>query len=75
MEGTTCVVLITSEPCMAVGHGREVDKLEAVPVALTPAFSNSRRWLAYILLLLLDLIICLFTLLGLAKQIKWLVIV
>ncbi|KAL8176771.1 UNVERIFIED_CONTAM: Protein tweety 1 [Gekko kuhli] len=33
------------------------------------------RWLAYILLLLLDLIICLFTLLGLAKQIKWLVIV
>ncbi|XP_044304010.1 protein tweety homolog 1 [Varanus komodoensis] len=33
------------------------------------------RWLAYILLLLLDLVICLFTLLGLAKQIKWLVIV
>ncbi|MEE6482874.1 hypothetical protein FKM82_013374 [Ascaphus truei] len=33
------------------------------------------RWLAYILLLLLDLIICLFTLLGLAKQIKWLVII
>ncbi|XP_043937601.1 protein tweety homolog 1 isoform X2 [Protopterus annectens] len=33
------------------------------------------RWLAYILLLLMDLIICLFILLGLAKQAKWLVIV
>ncbi|XP_069812046.1 protein tweety homolog 1-like, partial [Dendropsophus ebraccatus] len=38
-------------------------------------FIEDYRWLAYILLLLLDLIICLFTLLGLAKQIKWLVIV
>uniref|UniRef100_A0A8D0GD07 Protein tweety homolog n=1 Tax=Sphenodon punctatus TaxID=8508 RepID=A0A8D0GD07_SPHPU len=39
------------------------------------SFLEDYRWLAYILLLLLDLIICLFTLLGLAKQIKWLVIV
>ncbi|NP_001086174.1 protein tweety homolog 1-B [Xenopus laevis] len=38
-------------------------------------FIEDYRWLAYILLLLLDLIICLFTLLSLAKQIKWLVIV
>ncbi|XP_018080041.1 protein tweety homolog 1-A isoform X1 [Xenopus laevis] len=38
-------------------------------------FIEDYRWLAYILLLLLDLIICLFTLLGLAKRIKWLVIV
>ncbi|XP_006015018.1 protein tweety homolog 1 [Alligator sinensis] len=38
-------------------------------------FLEEYRWLAYILLLLLDLGICLFTLLGLAKQIKWLVIV
>lgn len=33
------------------------------------------RWLAYVLLLLLELLICLFTLLGLAKQSKWLVVV
>ncbi|KAL4667513.1 hypothetical protein H8959_006202 [Pygathrix nigripes] len=32
-------------------------------------------WLAYVLLLLLELLVCLFTLLGLAKQSKWLVIV
>lgn len=35
----------------------------------------SPRWLAYVLLLLLELLVCLFTLLGLAKQSKWLVIV
>uniref|UniRef100_A0A8C8VQ22 Protein tweety homolog n=1 Tax=Pelusios castaneus TaxID=367368 RepID=A0A8C8VQ22_9SAUR len=39
------------------------------------AFLEDYRWLAYILLLLLDLIICLFTLLGLAKQMKWLVVI
>lgn len=33
------------------------------------------RWLAYVLLLLLVLLVCLFTLLGLAKQSKWLVVV
>lgn len=33
------------------------------------------RWLAYVLLLLLQLLVCLFTLLGLAKQSKWLVAV
>lgn len=33
------------------------------------------RWLAYVLLLLLELLVCLFTLLGLAKQSRWLVIV
>lgn len=33
------------------------------------------RWLAYVLLLLLELLVCLFTLLGLARQSKWLVIV
>ncbi|XP_030051280.1 protein tweety homolog 1 isoform X1 [Microcaecilia unicolor] len=38
-------------------------------------FMEDYRWLAYVLLLLLDLIITLFTLLGLAKQMKWLVIV
>ncbi|XP_032468650.1 protein tweety homolog 1 isoform X3 [Phocoena sinus] len=34
-----------------------------------------RWWLAYVLLLLLELLVCLFTLLGLAKQSRWLVIV
>nr|XP_006000689.1 PREDICTED: protein tweety homolog 1 isoform X1 [Latimeria chalumnae]XP_014346674.1 PREDICTED: protein tweety homolog 1 isoform X1 [Latimeria chalumnae] len=38
-------------------------------------FVEDYRWLAYILLLLLDLVICLFILLGLAKQVKWLLIV
>lgn len=36
---------------------------------------SSCRWLAYVLLLLLVLLVCLFTLLGLAKQSKWLVVV
>uniref|UniRef100_A0A8C4WS41 Protein tweety homolog n=1 Tax=Gopherus evgoodei TaxID=1825980 RepID=A0A8C4WS41_9SAUR len=38
------------------------------------AFLEDYRWLAYLLLLLLDLVICLFTLLGLGKQSKWLVV-
>ncbi|KAK3571954.1 hypothetical protein QTP86_020501 [Hemibagrus guttatus] len=32
------------------------------------------RWLSYVLLLLLDLVVCLFILLGLAKQARWLLI-
>ncbi|XP_076826976.1 protein tweety homolog 1 isoform X2 [Brachyhypopomus gauderio] len=32
------------------------------------------RWLAYVLLFLLDLVVCLFILLGLAKQARWLLI-
>lgn len=32
------------------------------------------RWLSYVLLLLLDLIVSLFILLGLAKQARWLLI-
>lgn len=41
----------------------------AIPLSSLPP-----RWLAYVLLLLLQLLVCLFTLLGLAKQSKWLVI-
>lgn len=41
----------------------------AIPLSPLPP-----RWLAYVLLLLLQLLVCLFTLLGLAKQSKWLVI-
>ncbi|XP_044844518.1 protein tweety homolog 1 isoform X1 [Mauremys mutica] len=43
-------------------------------LALGLAFLEDYRWLAYLLLLLLDLVICLFTLLGLGKQSKWLVV-
>lgn len=32
------------------------------------------RWLSYVLLLLLDLLVCFFILLGLAKQARWLLI-
>uniref|UniRef100_A0A3Q0R735 Protein tweety homolog n=1 Tax=Amphilophus citrinellus TaxID=61819 RepID=A0A3Q0R735_AMPCI len=35
---------------------------------------NEDYWLSYVLLLLLDLIVCLFILLGLAKQARWLLI-
>ncbi|XP_038608525.1 protein tweety homolog 1 isoform X2 [Tachyglossus aculeatus] len=49
--------------------------LSPLRVAEYVSFMEEYRWLAYILLLLLDLLVCLFTLLGLAKQSKWLVIV
>ncbi|MBN3299253.1 TTY1B protein, partial [Amia calva] len=39
------------------------------------AINEDYRWLSYVLLLLLDLVICLFILLGLAKQTRWLLIV
>ena len=45
----------------------------AAPLCVPPL--PPTRWLAYVLLLLLELLVCLFTLLGLAKQSKWLVIV
>eukprot|EP00069_Balaena_mysticetus_P014008 bmy_22196T0 len=44
-------------------------------VPLSPLQVAEDVWLAYVLLLLLELLVCLFTLLGLAKQSKWLVIV
>ncbi|TEA35615.1 hypothetical protein DBR06_SOUSAS44410003 [Sousa chinensis] len=49
--------------------------LSPVQVAEDVSFVEEYRWLAYVLLLLLELLVCLFTLLGLAKQSKWLVIV
>ncbi|XP_028928553.1 protein tweety homolog 1 isoform X4 [Ornithorhynchus anatinus] len=49
--------------------------LSPLRVAEHVSFVEEYRWLAYVLLLLLDLLVCLFTLLGLAKQSKWLVIV
>nr|XP_013003126.1 protein tweety homolog 1 [Cavia porcellus] len=49
--------------------------LNPLQVAEEVSFVEEYRWLAYVLLLLLELLICLFTLLGLAKQSKWLVVV
>ncbi|EDL75806.1 tweety homolog 1 (Drosophila) (predicted), isoform CRA_b [Rattus norvegicus] len=49
--------------------------LSPVQVAEDVTFVEEYRWLAYVLLLLLVLLVCLFTLLGLAKQSKWLVVV
>ncbi|XP_016792306.1 protein tweety homolog 1 isoform X10 [Pan troglodytes] len=49
--------------------------LSPLQVAENVSFVEEYRWLAYVLLLLLELLVCLFTLLGLAKQSKWLVIV
>ncbi|XP_028677781.1 protein tweety homolog 1 isoform X1 [Erpetoichthys calabaricus] len=44
-------------------------------VAEKLVFIEDYRWLTFILLLLLDLLVCLFILLGLAKQARWLLIV
>ncbi|XP_034030527.1 protein tweety homolog 1 isoform X2 [Thalassophryne amazonica] len=43
-------------------------------VATALMVNEDYRWLSYVLLLLLDLIVCLFILLGLAKQARWLLI-
>ncbi|XP_052350997.1 protein tweety homolog 1-like isoform X3 [Oncorhynchus keta] len=42
--------------------------------ANTLMVNEDYRWLSYMLLLLLDLLVCLFILLGLAKQARWLLI-
>nr|XP_040135843.1 protein tweety homolog 1 isoform X8 [Ictidomys tridecemlineatus] len=49
--------------------------LSPLQVAEDVSFVEEYRWLAYVLLLLLELLVCLFTLVGLAKQSKWLVVV
>ncbi|XP_037675011.1 protein tweety homolog 1 isoform X6 [Choloepus didactylus] len=49
--------------------------LSPLQVAEDVSFVEEYRWLAYVLLLLLELLVCFFTLLGLAKQSKWLVMV
>ncbi|TRY59481.1 hypothetical protein DNTS_017874 [Danionella cerebrum] len=42
--------------------------------ANTLMLNEDYRWLSYVLLLLLDLLVCFFILLGLAKQARWLLI-
>uniref|UniRef100_A0A8C9PTJ0 Protein tweety homolog n=1 Tax=Spermophilus dauricus TaxID=99837 RepID=A0A8C9PTJ0_SPEDA len=49
--------------------------LSPLQMAADVSFVEEYRWLAYVLLLLLELLVCLFTLVGLAKQSKWLVVV
>ncbi|XP_016050475.1 protein tweety homolog 1 isoform X2 [Erinaceus europaeus] len=48
--------------------------LSLLQVAEDVSFVEEYRWLAYVLLLLLELLVSLFTLLGLARQSKWLVV-
>ncbi|MEQ2199785.1 hypothetical protein XENOCAPTIV_011801, partial [Xenoophorus captivus] len=58
-----------------------VPTISLLPNPFTPGWAANTlminedyRWLSYVLLLLLDLIVCLFILLGLAKQARWLLI-
>ncbi|XP_035386362.1 protein tweety homolog 1 isoform X2 [Electrophorus electricus] len=53
----------------------------SIPSSFSPGWAanillvnEDYRWLSYVLLLLLDLVVCLFILLGLAKQVRWLLI-
>ncbi|XP_016347164.1 protein tweety homolog 1-B-like [Sinocyclocheilus anshuiensis] len=53
----------------------------SIPAAFSPGWAANTlmvnedyRWLSYVLLLLLDLVVCFFILLGLAKQARWLLI-
>lgn len=49
-------------------------KVDLAAIADQTAFVEYYRWLAYLLLLILDLVICLATCVGLAKQSRWLLI-
>ncbi|XP_052434338.1 protein tweety homolog 1 isoform X2 [Carassius gibelio] len=53
----------------------------SIPAPFSPGWAANTlmvnedyRWLSYVLLLLLDLLVCFFILLGLAKQARWLLI-
>ncbi|XP_051999439.1 protein tweety homolog 1-like [Xyrauchen texanus] len=53
----------------------------SIPVPFSPGWAANTlmvnedyRWLSYVLLLLLDLLVCFFILLGLAKQARWLLV-
>ncbi|CAM4699138.1 unnamed protein product [Leuciscus chuanchicus] len=53
----------------------------SIPAPFSPGWAANTlmvnedyRWLSYVLLLLLDLVVCFFILLGLAKQARWLLI-
>ncbi|XP_058245702.1 protein tweety homolog 1 isoform X2 [Hemibagrus wyckioides] len=58
-----------------------ISSSNSAPAPFSPGWAASTlmvnedyRWLSYVLLLLLDLVVCLFILLGLAKQARWLLI-
>ncbi|XP_016420754.1 protein tweety homolog 1-like [Sinocyclocheilus rhinocerous] len=55
--------------------------VNSIPAPFSPGWAANTlmvnedyRWLSYVLLLLLDLVVCFFILLGLAKQARWLLI-
>lgn len=50
------------------------EKVDLTAITKQIAFVEYYRWLTYLLLLNLDLVICLLTCLGLAKQSKWLLL-
>ncbi|XP_056458936.1 protein tweety homolog 1 [Gadus chalcogrammus] len=61
-------------PTISPGGGIMPSPFSPGWAANTLMVNEDYRWLSYVLLLLLDLIVCLFILLGLAKQARWLLI-
>lgn len=61
-------------PTVSLGGGIMPSPFSPGWAANTLMVNEDYRWLSYVLLLLLDLIVCLFILLGLAKQARWLLI-
>ncbi|XP_028836963.1 protein tweety homolog 1 isoform X2 [Denticeps clupeoides] len=73
----TIVGLVTQAPTLTA----TLSPASSVPAPFSPGWAASTlmvnedyRWLSYVLLLLLDTVVCLFILLGLAKQARWLLI-
>ncbi|CAL8303742.1 unnamed protein product [Merluccius merluccius] len=50
-------------------------RVDLAAIAEQTSLAEYYRWLTYLLLLILDLVICLVTCLGLAKQSRWLLII
>uniref|UniRef100_A0A8D3ANW8 Protein tweety homolog n=1 Tax=Scophthalmus maximus TaxID=52904 RepID=A0A8D3ANW8_SCOMX len=64
--------LVSTRNCRRLSEN-VINLLSSISLAQSIYVFLNRRWLSYVLLLLLDLIVCLFILLGLAKQARWLV--
>ncbi|KAJ3597698.1 hypothetical protein NHX12_001215 [Muraenolepis orangiensis] len=64
----------STAPTLSPGGGMVPSPFSPGWAANTLMVNEDYRWLSYLLLLLLDLIVCLFILLGLAKQARWLLI-
>ncbi|XP_022529739.2 protein tweety homolog 1 isoform X2 [Astyanax mexicanus] len=82
MNGSDSIVgLLTPVPPSVAPTLTPSSTANSVPAPFSPGWAASTlmvnedyRWLSYVLLLLLDLVVCLFILLGLAKQARWLLI-